>query len=132
MEREFRMRWFGRRYREAQRLYASEISHDTRVNRRVDRYAGHYERLVESARHGGAQVVLATFNMAVNAASPEQAIRFYEAIVPDVRARIVASRIHTEVVLDASRRLGVPTFDTSPGLEPATPTLARRCVPRFH
>ncbi len=119
MEREARMRWFRRRYREARRLYASEISNDTRVDRRLNGFARHYERLVEGARGGGAQVVLATFNMAVNAASPEQAIRFYEAIVPDVRARIVANRIHTEVVLDVGRRLGVPTFDTSPGLDGA-------------
>jgi lysophospholipase L1-like esterase len=119
MEREVRISWFRRRYRQAQRLHASEISNDTRVRRRANRHAGHYERLVESVRSGGAQVVLATFNMAVNAESPEQAIRFYEAIVPDVRARIVANRIHTEVVLDVGRRLGVRTLDTSPGLDGA-------------
>ena len=85
----------------------------------MNRYAGHYERLVGSARRGGAQIVLATFNMAVNAASPEQAIRFYEAIVPDVHARIVANRIHTEIVLDVGRRLGVRTLDTSVGLDGA-------------
>ena len=39
--------------------------------------------------------------------------------MPDVRARIVANRIHTELVLDVGRRLGVPTFDTSPGLDGA-------------
>jgi lysophospholipase L1-like esterase len=115
IEREVRLWWFRRRYRVAQVADESDLVPDPMRNP----YARHYRRLVEDSRREGVDVALATFNMAVNAESPEDAIRFYEETVPDVRLRIAANRIHSQVVFAIGRRFGVPVIDTSADLDGA-------------
>ncbi len=115
LEREIRLRVFRRRYAAARGLALSVDDVDARDNAYFERYAS----LVETARGAGVETLLSTFNMAVNAGSPEDAIRFYEASVPDVRARIVANQIHTRVVRAIGERYGSSVIDSSEGLDGA-------------
>jgi lysophospholipase L1-like esterase len=110
-----RLWWFSRRYRAARRVdYAALDSESAGAV-----YAGAYRRLVAADLSEGIQTVLCTFNMAVNDRSPEEAIRFYERVFPDVRARLLANRIHTRVVEKVGRLDGAVAVDTSAGLDGA-------------
>jgi len=115
LETEARLAWFRRRYRAVPEIDA-DVS-DEELERTP--YALYYRRLVNLARRHGALVGLATFNMAVNAQSPEEAIRFYEALVPDLRARILANQLHSRLVRRLARELGAIEIDASPGLDGA-------------
>jgi hypothetical protein len=57
--------------------------------------------------------------MAVTADSPDAVIRFYEPVFPDLRAGILANRLHTLLVTQIGEKFGVPVIDTSPGLNGA-------------
>ena len=115
VEAAFRALWFRQRYRA---LPAIEASVSTKVLRGTA-YAAWYRRLVDAAHAAGAQVALCTFNLAVNADSPEVAIRLHEGLVPDLRARMLANRLHSRLVLEAARSLPVIPIDTSRDLDGA-------------
>ena len=115
LETAARLAWFRRRYRAVPEIDAN-VS-DEELERTP--YAHFYRRLVELARPRGAEVALASFNMAVNAQSPEEVIRFYEALVPDLRARILANQLHTRLLRRLARELGATFIDASPGLDGA-------------
>jgi lysophospholipase L1-like esterase len=115
IERGVRLWWFRRRYRAARALEITDVD----VDPLRSLYARHYLSLVEMGRDRGVETVLATFNMAVNEDSPEEVIHFYEALVPDVRARIVANQIHTRIVRAVGRHLDVRVIDASAGLDGA-------------
>ena len=53
---------------------------------------------VSKTRARGISLVLCTFAMAVTPESPDAVIRFYEPVVPDLRAGILANRLHTQLV----------------------------------
>jgi lysophospholipase L1-like esterase len=115
LESAVRLAWFRRRYRAVPELDAAV--HDLDLWKTP--YAEFYRQLAEQARGVGAQVAFCTFNMAVNTESPEQALRLHEGLVPDLRARILANRLHTRLVRELAERLHVVGIDTSPGLDGA-------------
>jgi lysophospholipase L1-like esterase len=115
VEAAFRTFWFRQRYRALPEIDASVPSRDLLGSA----YGDWYRRLVDAARAAGAQLVLCTFNLAVNAGSPEAAIRLHEGLVPDLRARMLANRLHTRLVSELGRSLGVPIIDTSRDLDGA-------------
>lgn len=82
-------------------------------------YAQQYRRLVKAARSAGVDLALCTFNLAVDASSPEEALRFYESFTPDLRSRIIANRLHSQIVRQVAERSGVLFVDTSAGLDGA-------------
>lgn len=114
-EAALRALWFRQRYRALPEIDASVSSHELLATA----YAGWYRRLVDAARAARAEVALCTFNLAVNAESPEAAIRLHEGLVPDLRARMLANRLHTRLVRELGSSLGVPTIDTSRDLDGA-------------
>lgn len=115
VETAVRLAWFRRRYRAVPEIDASVTDNDLMSTP----YADWYRRLVNEARAGGSKVALCTFNMAVTTESPEEALRLHETLVPDLRARILANRLHSRLVLELAQSLGVVGIDTSPGLDGA-------------
>lgn len=115
LERVSRWWWFRRRYQEARETDAELRD----VPLLANPYAEHYRRLVAAGRAAGSEVALATFNMAVNSESPEEAVRFYEAVVPDVRARIVANQIHNEIVRAVGEAMNVSVLEATKRLDGA-------------
>jgi len=115
VEREIRLRWFSRRYAAARRLNEAALDADPMASE----FAALYQRLVDAARDSEIRLALSTFNMAVDQNSPEEVIRFYEAAFPDVRARILANRLHSRIVHEIGRSPGVFALDTSAGLDGA-------------
>jgi hypothetical protein len=115
LESTIRIGWFRRRYRAARAIDASVLHMDVGDTR----YADLYRQLVEMARQQRVALVLATFAMAVTPESPEAVIRFYEPVFPDLRARILANRLHTLLVENIAKQYGVRLVDTSPGLDGA-------------
>jgi lysophospholipase L1-like esterase len=115
VEAAFRALWFRQRYRALPEIDASVPSGDLLGTA----YADWYRLLVDAARAAGAQVALCTFNLAVNAESPEAAIRLHEGLVPDLRARMLANRLHTRLVHELARSLRVTAIDTSRDLDGA-------------
>jgi len=103
------------RYRALPEIDASVPSRDLLVTA----YADWYRRLVDAARAAGAEVALCTFNLAVTADSPEEAIRLHEWFVPDLRARMLANRLHSRLVRELGEALRVTTIDTSRELDGA-------------
>ncbi len=110
-----RLAWFKRRYRTARTIDASVLEMDVLLSR----YAELYQELVTAARSRGIDVVLCTFNMAVTPESPEEVIRFYEPVFPDLRAQVLANRLHTRLVLQLAETYQVVAIDTSEGLDGA-------------
>jgi len=88
----------------------------------LNRYAELYRELVFAAREARVHLFLATFSLAVDAHSPDPVISFYEAMFPDLRARILANRLHNQLVRDVGRRYRVPVIETSEGLDGAWQT----------
>lgn len=113
VEERLRLWWFRRRFRVARAadvpIPASELQ--------ATRYAAEYRSLAVFARHHGIRLVLSNFNMAVNEASPEPVIRFYEAAFPDVRIRLLTNRLHTHLVREMGAIHEVPVIDTSAGID---------------
>lgn len=118
VEHRLRLWWFSRRYAEARRVDERVLDIDLQATR----YAALYRQLVDEARKAGVELVLATFNLAVDGQSPEEVIRFYEVMFPDLRARILANRLHTRLLGEIGRATGVTVIDTSPGLDGAYET----------
>jgi lysophospholipase L1-like esterase len=80
------------------------------------RYAQEYRSLAVFARHHGIRLVLCTFNLAADASSPEEVIRFYEKAFPYVRTQLLANQLHTRLVREIGERHELRVIDTSPGL----------------
>jgi lysophospholipase L1-like esterase len=110
-----RVWWFKRRYDAARALDARALEMDVQLSR----YAELYRQLVSQARARGSALVLCSFSMAVTSESPDAVIRFYEPVFPDLRAGILANRLHTLLVTQIAEQNGLPLIDTSPGLNGA-------------
>jgi lysophospholipase L1-like esterase len=115
VERRLRGFLFRRRYRAARDVDLAAIETDLHLTR----YAELYRELVFDARGAGVDLVLATFNLAVDRSSPEEVIEFYELMFPDIRARMLANRLHTRLVREIGSAYDVPVIDTSPDLDGA-------------
>ncbi len=110
-----RVWWFKRRYDAARRLDSRVLEMDVHLSR----YATLYRQLIFDTRARGIDLVLCSFNMAVTPESPDAVIRFYEPVFPDLRAGILANRLHTLLLTQTAEKFGVPVIDTSPGLNGA-------------
>jgi hypothetical protein len=106
---------FRQRYRALSEIDASVPSRDLLATA----YADWYRRLIDGAHAAGAEVALCTFNLAVSADSPEEAIRLHEGLVPDLRARMLANRLHSRLLRELGKTLRVTTIDTSRDLDGA-------------
>ena len=115
IESALRVAWFKRRYRAARAIDTRAL--ETEVH--LTRYADLYRKLVIAAHARGIEVALATFNMAVTPESSEEAILFYEPVFPDIRARTLANRLHTRLVIQLAEAQDALAIDTSPGLDGA-------------
>lgn len=104
---------FRRRFRQAGALEEASLEQSLRESA----YADLYRKLQAFAKRNDIGLALCTFSMAVNEASPEEAIRFYEETFPDVRGRMRANRLHNHLVRDLGTRRGVPAIDTSVALD---------------
>jgi lysophospholipase L1-like esterase len=79
-------------------------------------YRKFYENLVRRSRRHNVDVALGSFNLAVDASSPERAFDFYEERYPDVKSSVIANVLHNRIV----RRMPGATFvDTSAKLDGA-------------
>jgi len=106
------------RFRALRRSYGSgpdPSALDADVSRTA--YAEHYRTLVRLARVSRVPLVLASFNMAVNAHSPDDVVEFYGESFPEVRSAIVANRLHTRLLREIARPPAVHFLDTAPGLD---------------
>ncbi len=110
-----RVWWFKRRYEAARRLDSKALEMDVQLSR----YAELYRQLVAETRARKIDLVLCSFAMAVTPESPDEVIRFYEPVFPDLRAGILANRLHTQLVTQLAERNGLPLIDTAPGLNGA-------------
>ena len=115
LESAARVWWFERRYRAAQAIDARVLEMDVQTSR----YAELYRRLISETRARGIDLVLCSFSMAVTPESPDEVIRFYEPVFPDLRAGILANRLHTQLVRQLAASEAVPLVDTQPGLDGA-------------
>jgi lysophospholipase L1-like esterase len=113
LETSLRLWSFRRRYAEARALDASVLDADPLKTAYADLYA----ELVTRARARGVEVALSSFNMAVNAESPDEVVRVFESAFPDVRARILANRMHDRIVRAVARVHGAVFVDASAGLD---------------
>lgn len=115
VETALRLWWFRRRFAAA-RIDPAEVPvpelHATR-------YAREYRQLAEFAGYHGIRLVLCTFDLAAEASTPEDVIRFYELAFPDVRMRIFANELHTRLVRSVADAYDLTLIDTSPGLNGA-------------
>ena len=84
-----------------------------RPDLRDTEYASQYRRILVEARARGIAVALLSFNMALDADSPEAAIRFYEVAVPRVREWILANRLHDRLVREMAAAYAARSIDTS-------------------
>jgi lysophospholipase L1-like esterase len=115
VESAVRVWWFKRRYRAARAIDTSVLQTDVHLTR----YAELYQKLIRASRSRGVDVALATFNMAVTPDSPDEAFRFYEPVFPDLRAQVLANRLHSLLVHQIAEAHDVPAIDASPGLDGA-------------
>ena len=109
LENAVRIRWFLRRYRAAQDVDERVLETDLHGSH----YAELYRKLVFGTRAMKIPLVLSTFNLAVKSDSPEEVVRFYELMFPDVRARVLANRLHTRLVKETGAEYDVTVIDTS-------------------
>ena len=116
-ERRLRVLLFRRRYRAARDVDVETAVPDADLH--LTRYAELYRQLVFDARGAGVDLVLASFNLAVDRSSPEEVVGFYELMFPDIRARILANRLHTRLVREIGSAYDVPVIDTSADLDGA-------------
>lgn len=114
-EQALRVAWFRRRFEAARHVDETVLETDLHATR----YAELYRELVFQARHHGVELVLGTFNLAVTPESPEPVLAFYEEMFPDIRARVLANRLHTRLVREIGEAYGVRVVDTSEGLDGA-------------
>jgi len=85
---------------------------------RESRYAALYERLIRMTDDHGIPLVLASFNMAVNAESDDAVIEFYRGGFPTVLFSIQATRVHNALIEGLAReREQVHYLDISEGLD---------------
>ena len=112
-ETTLRLWWFRRRYSAARQLGESALETDPPATK----LAALYRRLAYQSVTRGVKLALSTFNMAVNEDSPEDAIRFYEAAFPDVRARIFANRVNSRILRGIEHPPEIVIVDTSAGLD---------------
>jgi lysophospholipase L1-like esterase len=107
------------RLRDLRRRYAREL--DAAAALRTDVlatiYADEYRSLIALAGSNGALLALASFNLAVNERSPEDAVAFYAASFPDVRSAIVANQLHTRLLRRLAQPPGVRFIDTAAGVD---------------
>ncbi len=83
-------------------------------------YARLYRELIRLSGQHGIPLVLASFNMAVNASSPPEVIEFYRGGFPSVNYSIMANRVHNLLIGELARQHdGVRFVDTSDGLDGA-------------
>ena len=115
IEAALRYGWFRRRYRAARAIDERALE----VDLHMTRYADLYGQLAAAAREAGVPLVLATFNMAVDASTPEEVVRFYEPAFPDLRARLLANRLHNRLVGEIASLQRIPAIDTSAELDGA-------------
>jgi lysophospholipase L1-like esterase len=115
LEDSVRIHWFMRRYRAARDVDERILESDLHSSH----YAELYRKLIFAARATGVDLVLATYNLAVTSGSPDEVVRFYELMFPDIRARVLANRLHTRLVRETGAEYGVPVIDTSSELEGA-------------
>jgi len=115
LEDAVRIRWFMRRYRAAQGVDQRILQADLHGTY----YAELYRKLVFATRSMHVDLALATFNLAVTSDSPDEVVRFYELMFPDVRARILANRLHTRLVRETGAEYGLSVIDTSRELDGA-------------
>lgn len=80
-------------------------------------YAAHYRRLARMARVSGVPLALASFNMAVNAHSPQDVVAFYTESFPEVRSAIVANQLHSRLLREIAEQTGAHFIDTAPGVD---------------
>ncbi len=106
---------FRRRYHAARAIDARRLDVDVHMSR----YAEFYRELVSVTQRRGIHLALATFSMAVTPESPEELILFYEPVFPDLRARILANRLHTRLVRHIAEQSDAIFIDTSDGLDGA-------------
>jgi lysophospholipase L1-like esterase len=115
IEAAVRYGWFRRRYRAAQQIDERALD----VDLHMTRYADLYTQLAAEARAAGVPLVLASFNMAVDATTPDEVVRFYEPAFPDLRARLLANRLHSRLVREIATSQRIPAIDTSADLDGA-------------
>jgi lysophospholipase L1-like esterase len=115
VEAALRYGWFRRRYRAARAIDERALD----VELQMTRYADLYRQLAAAAREAGVPLVLASFDMAVNASTPDEVVRFYEPAFPDLRARLLANRLHNRLVVEIAALEGIPAIDTSADLDGA-------------
>lgn len=113
LEGHLERRRFLERYESARELAKSV----PRIDLASSAYAKHYRMLAKQLLKRHIPLAIATFNMAVNDDSPDEVIRFYEQTFPDVRARMLANRLHTELVLSVPLGGNVIPVDTHEGLD---------------
>ena len=115
VESAVRVWWFKRRYDAARKLDSKALQMDVHLSR----YAELYRQLVFETRARGIDLALCSFDMAVTPESPDAVIRFYEPVFPDLRAGILANRLHTLLVTQIAQKYDALFIDTSPGLNGA-------------
>ncbi len=115
VESALRVGWFRRRYDAARSIDERVLETDVHLSR----YAELYRKLIFEVQAKGVGLALATFSMAVNTESAEDVIAFYEPVFPDLRARILANRLHSLLVRQVGEKHGVPVIDTMEGLDGA-------------
>lgn len=80
-------------------------------------YARLYRDLIELARERDVELVLLTFNMAVDRTSPREVIEFYRSGFRDVEARIVANDLHNRWLRSLPAAGGLTVVDSGPELD---------------
>jgi lysophospholipase L1-like esterase len=110
-----RLWWFRRRF-DAARV---DVARVPLPELHATRYAREYRQLAEFAGYHGIRLVLCTFNLAANADTPEEVIRFYEPAFPDVRMRVFTNQLHTRLLRSVAEAYDLALLDTSRGLDGA-------------
>jgi lysophospholipase L1-like esterase len=80
-------------------------------------YAKLYYSLAKKAHDQGFSLALATFNMAVDGNSPDEAIKFYEQGFPSLRSGIVAAGLHNRLVALVSKDTNSLFIDATRNLQ---------------
>jgi lysophospholipase L1-like esterase len=83
------------------------------------RYAGAYRKLIALARANGAEVVLSTSALAVNAESPREVKDFYGVVFRPIDDIIAANAAHNRMVRLLSVEEGVPLIDAAKDIDGA-------------